>query len=57
MSNFAFEHALLIGSTGLSATTDFIPNDVALGDGSQRMALLTGPNVRLIDAHLVRTSS
>ncbi|KAK4049028.1 DNA mismatch repair protein msh6 [Microbotryomycetes sp. JL201] len=28
-----------------SATTDFIPNDVALGSASPRMALLTGPNM------------
>ncbi|KAK4055994.1 DNA mismatch repair protein msh6 [Microbotryomycetes sp. JL221] len=28
-----------------SATTDFIPNDVVLGDQGQRMALLTGPNM------------
>ncbi|KAI5476724.1 hypothetical protein MNV49_007314 [Pseudohyphozyma bogoriensis] len=29
----------------LSSTTDFIPNDVALGDEAQRMILLTGPNM------------
>ncbi|KAM0787401.1 hypothetical protein ACM66B_003486 [Microbotryomycetes sp. NB124-2] len=28
-----------------SATTDFIPNDVALGSNAPRMALLTGPNM------------
>lgn len=29
----------------LSATTDFIPNDVALGGDAEQMILLTGPNV------------
>lgn len=28
-----------------SATTDFIPNDVALGGTAEQMILLTGPNV------------
>lgn len=29
-----------------SATSDFIPNDVKLGDSESKMILLTGPNVR-----------
>ncbi|ORY88074.1 muts domain V-domain-containing protein [Leucosporidium creatinivorum] len=29
----------------LSATTDFIPNDVALGGNAEQMILLTGPNM------------
>lgn len=49
-----------------SATTDFIPNDVALGGNAEQMILLTGPNVRVFcpstffqfaDANLDRTLS
>jgi hypothetical protein len=40
----------LTPTSSSSATTDFIPNDVALGGDAEQMILLTGPNVRISPA-------
>lgn len=37
----------------VSASTDFIPNDVGLGGSAEQMILLTGPNVSFLLALLL----